>query len=102
MYYQNPNQGYQNPEGMYPPGGYNMNPQLQGYGSNMMPPRNNYQQNQAFNPNMMQYQNNYQPQAYEDYIDERLDKIDKQIKNLDTRLQKLESTSTNNDNIYMI
>lgn len=87
MYYQNLNQGYQNPGMIIPPSGYNINTNYQAYGPNVMP--------------NMQYQNN----NYNEYndINDRFDKIDKQIKNLDSRLQKLESTSNNaSDNVYMI
>lgn len=92
MYYQNLNQGYQNPGMIIPPSGYNMNTNFQAYGPNIMP-------NQGIYPN--NYQNNYT--NYETDLNERLDKIEKQIKNLDARLQKLEATNnTVNDNIYMI
>ncbi len=83
MYYQNLNQGYQTPQQYVPPSGYNLNTQYQAYG-----------------PNLMNNQNN---QSFENYIEDKFNKIDRQIKNLDSRLQKLETTTTNTtDNIYMI
>ncbi len=86
MFYQNLNQGYQNPGQFTPPSGYNMNTNYQAYGPNIMPQYN---------------QNNNT--SFEDYINDKFNKIDRQIKNLDTRLQKLENTQTNNnENIYMI
>ena len=36
MFYQNINQGYNNPGMFVPPSGYNMNSQFQAYGPNMM------------------------------------------------------------------
>ena len=88
MFYQNLNQGYTNPGQYIPPSGYNMNTQYQAFGPNVAPYQNN--------------QNNYM--SFEQSIDERLNKIDRQIRNLDTRLQKLENSTTEtiNDNIYMI
>lgn len=86
MFYQNLNQGYQNPGQFTPPSGYNMNTNYQAYGPNIMPQYN---------------QNNNT--SFEDYINDKFNKIDRQIKNLDTRLQKSENTQTNNnENIYMI
>ncbi len=91
MFYQNVNQGYSNP-GMYiPPSGYNINTQMQSYGPNMYMP----------NPNMTQEQMGYYNN--ENDFDQRISKIERQIKNLDSRLQKLENVSNEvNDNIYMI
>lgn len=92
MFYQNVNQGYQNPGQFIPPSGYNMNTNYQAFGPNIMP-------NQVPQYNNQMQNNSYQ--SYEDYMEEKFDKIDRQIKNLDTRLQKLESVD-NTDNIYMI
>ena len=80
MFYQNIEQGYQNP-GMYiPPSGFNMNSEYQSYGPNVIP-------------------NNINDNEYEN----RIQKLERQVKNLDTRLQKLENTNTDaNDNFYMI
>ena len=76
MFYQNIQQGYQNPGMFIPPSGYNMNSEFQSYGPN------------ALNTN--------------DYED-RISKLERQVKNLDTRLQKLENTNTETtDNFYMI
>ena len=98
MYYQNLNQGYQNPGMIIPPSGYNLNTNYQAYGPNVMPNNMPYQNN---NYNGGNYNNGYND-GYNDIYD-RFDKIDKQIKNLDSRLQKLESTTNNvNDNVYMI
>lgn len=98
MYYQNLNQGYQNPGMIIPPSGYNLNTNYQAYGPNVMPNNMPYQNN---NYNGVNYNNGYN-NGYNDIYD-RFDKIDKQIKNLDSRLQKLESTTNSvNDNVYMI
>lgn len=98
MYYQNLNQGYQNPGMIIPPSGYNLNTNYQAYGPNVMPNTMPYQNN---NYNGANYNNGYN-NGYNDIYD-RFDKIDKQIKNLDSRLQKLESTTNSvNDNVYMI
>lgn len=98
MYYQNLNQGYQNPGIIIPPSGYNLNTNYQAYGPNVMPNNMPYQNN---NYNGVNYNNGYND-GYNDIYD-RFDRIDKQIKNLDSRLQKLESaTNSVNDNVYMI
>ena len=77
MFYQNMQTSYNNP-GMYiPPSGYNINQEYQSYGPNMIPNQTN------------------------DY-EERISKLERQVRNLDTRLQKLESTTETNDNFYMI
>lgn len=97
MYYQNLNQGYQNPGMVIPPSGYNMNTNIQAYGPNIMP-------NNAMVPNNANMMSNQGMQTnYDMDFYDKFDKIDRQIKNLDTRLQKLEaSVSNTNDNIYMI
>lgn len=82
MFYQNIQEGYQNPGMFIPPQGYTMNSQYESYGPNVIP------------------QNNIDNNPYED----RISKLERQVKNLDSRLQKLETASedTTNDNFYMI
>ena len=83
MFYQNLNQGYSNPGAFIPPSGYNMNSQYQAYGPNVIPEQIGYTSNNELN--------------------DRISKIERQIKNLDVRLQKLESIPNEvNDNLYMI
>ena len=83
MFYQNIEQGYQNPGMFIPPSGYNMNSEYQAYGPNIL---------------QSQMQGNYQ----NDYED-RITRIEKQIKSLDNRIQKLENLNTDTtDNFYMI
>ncbi len=83
MFYQNLNQGYSNPGAFIPPSGYNMNSQYQAYGPNVIPEQMGYTSNNELN--------------------DRISKIERQIKNLDVRLQKLESIPNEvNDNLYMI
>lgn len=90
MFYQNVNQGYMAPGAVIPPSGYNVNTQYQAYGPNLAPgviPNNTY------NPNAI---------SENDYED-RISKLERQVKNLDTRLQKLENMNTTTDeNFYMI
>lgn len=94
MFYQNVNQGYNNPGMFIPPSGYNINTQMQAYGPNVNPYM--YQ-----NPNMTNEQMGYYDENNE--LNERINKIERQIKNLDSRVQKLENVSNEtNDNIYMI
>ncbi len=84
MFYQNIQEGYQNPGMFIPPNGYNMNAQYQSFGPNQMG-----------DANMIgNYDNNYE---------ERISKLERQVRNLDSRLQKLENTNTDTtDNFYMI
>lgn len=85
MFYQNLNQGYQNPGMYYPPSGYNLNQEYQAYGPNVIP------NNQGYNNNIS------------NDFEDRISKLERQIKTLDVRIQKLESASNEiNDNIYMI
>ena len=79
-----PQEGYQNPGMFIPPNGYNMNSQYQSFGPNQMN-----------NANMVDnYDNNYE---------ERISRLERQVRNLDTRLQKIENTNTDTtDNFYMI
>lgn len=89
MFYQNVNQGYSAPGGFIPPSGYNMNSQYQAYGPNVIP--DNYNQNQNQN------------QSYNNDHEERISKLERQIRSLDVRIQKLESAGSEaTDNIYMI
>lgn len=89
MFYQNVNQGYSAPGAFIPPSGYNMNSQYQAYGPNVIP--DNYNQNQNQN------------QSYNNDHEERISKLERQIRNLDARIQKLESAGSEvTDNIYMI
>lgn len=84
MFYQNLNQGYSNP-GMYvPPSGYNINSQYQAYGPNVIPEQMGYTSNNEIN--------------------DRISKLERQVKNLDLRLQKLENVSNevSDSNLYMI
>ena len=79
MFYQNIQEGYQNPGMFIPPNGYNMNAEYQYYG----------------NPTQNTINNN-------DY-EERISKLERQVRNLDARLQKIENTNTDTtDNFYMI
>lgn len=85
MFYQNVNQGYSAPGAYIPPSGYNINSQYQAYGPNVIP--DNYNQNQNYNNDHEQ----------------RISTLERQIRNLDTRIQKLESAGSEvTDNIYMI
>ena len=87
MFYQNVNQGYSAPGGFIPTSGYNMNSQYQAYGPNVIP--DNYNQNQN--------------QSYNNDHEERISKLERQIRSLDVRIQKLESAGSEvTDNIYMI
>ena len=86
MFYQNVNQSYQTQPQFIPPSGYNINTQYQSYGPNMVP--------------QTQMQANT---IVEDEYENRISKLERQVKNLDTRLQKLENQNiTNEDNFYMI
>lgn len=92
MFYQNVNQGYSAPGAYIPPSGYNMNSQYQAYGPNVIP--DNYNQN---------YYNQNQSQNYNNNYEERISKLERQIRSLDVRIQKLESAGSEvTDNIYMI
>ena len=77
MFYQNMQASYNNPPMFIPPSGYNINQEYQAYGPNAIPNQTN---------------------EYE----ERISKLERQVRNLDSRLQKLESTTQDNDNFYMI
>lgn len=92
MFYQNLNQGYTNPGGFIPPSGYNLNQQYQVYGNNIP---SNIPNNQMYyeNPNYIEEENQYE---------QRLNRLEKQYKNLETRVSKLENINTTDDNLYMI
>ena len=82
MFYHNVQQGYNNPGMFIPPNGYNLNTQYQAYGPNI-------------NANTLQNEQN-------DY-EERINRLERQVKNLDARVQKLESLNTDTtDNFYTI
>ena len=82
MFYQNVQQGSNNPGLFIPPNGYTMNTQYQAYGPNIQA---NTLQNE---------QNDYE---------ERINRLERQVKNLDTRVQKLESSNmTTTDDFYTI
>lgn len=92
MFYQNVNQGYSAPGAFIPPSGYNINSQYQAYGPNVIP--DNYNQN---------YYNQNQNKNYSNDYEDRISKLERQIRNLDVRIQKLESAGSEvTDNIYMI
>ncbi|MBR2138697.1 MAG: hypothetical protein IJ966_05330 [Bacilli bacterium] len=80
MFYQNVNQGYNNPGGFIPPSGYNINTQYQAYGPNVMPMQDNFQNNSDY--------------------DNRISKLERQVKNLDTRLQKIETINVEETNNF--
>lgn len=80
MFYQNVNQGYNNLGGFIPPSGYNINTQYQAYGPNVMPMQDNYQNNSDY--------------------DNRISKLERQVKNLDTRLQKIETINVEETNNF--
>ncbi len=100
MFYQNINQGYSNPGMFIPPSGYNVNSQIQAYGPNAMN-QGVYPNMYMQNPNMTQEQMGYYDESNE--YNERISKLERQVKNLDSRLQKLENANNEvNDNVYMI
>lgn len=86
MFYQNYNQGAYAPPQFMPASGYNMSSQIQQFGPNLVP-----EQISSYN----NYDNNFE---------ERISRIEKQIRNLDARLDKLESQNitSETENIYMI
>ena len=81
MFYQNTNTSYNNPGVFIPPSGFNVNTEYQAYGPNVINPY----------------------QATNNDYEERIQKIERQLKNIDTRIQKLENeTSTTEENFYML
>lgn len=98
MFFQNLNQGYSDPGMIIPPSGYNLNSQYQVYGQNINP-----NQMQIANPNQMQTLNQANfVETNDNYYEERVSKLERQVKNLDTRLQKIENIGKEEDNFYMI
>ena len=84
MFYQNTNTSYNNPGVFIPPSGFNMNTEYQAYGPNIINP--------------YQTENNYNNE-----LEERIQKLERQLKNIDSRIQKLESeTITQEENFYML
>ena len=83
MFYQNTQASFNNPPMFIPPSGYNMSSEYQAYGPNVLP-----------NQNMMM----------DNDFEERISKLERQIKSIDTRLQKIESSYSedNSNNFYMI
>lgn len=83
MFYQNTNTSYNSPGMFIPPSGYNINTEYQAYGPNVLP-------NQYTNQDTNEYE-------------QRISKLERQVKNLDIRLQKIEQESIDtNDNFYML
>ena len=80
MFYQNMTQSYNQPGGFIPPSGYNINTQYQAYGPNVMPMQDNFQNNSDY--------------------DNRISKLERQVKNLDTRLQKIETINVEETNNF--
>ena len=88
--------GFQESNMIYtPPQGYSINQNYQAYGPNVM----------GSIPNN-QVQNNYNTGGYVDEYDERITKIERQIRRLDQRIRKLESNTgiieETDSNLYMI
>ena len=82
MFYQNTNTSYNSPGMFIPPSGFDMNSEYQAYG-----------------PNVVAGQFNNQENPYE----QRISRLERQVKNLDSRLQKIEQESINTeDNFYML
>ena len=85
MFYQNTQQSFMNPGMFVPPSGYNYNSEYQ-----------------AFNPNLLPT-NNQSPFNNQNDYEERISRLERQVKNLDNRLQKIENANTDTtDNFYMI
>ena len=83
MFYQNTNTSYNSPGIFIPPSGYNINTEYQAYGPNVLP-------NQYTNQDTNEYE-------------QRISKLERQVKNLDIRLQKIEQESIDtDDNFYML
>ena len=83
MFYQNTNTSYNNPGMFIPPSGYNINTEYQAYGPNILPGQYN--------------------QIDQNEYEQRINKLERQVKNLDIRLQKLEQENiSTEDNFYML
>lgn len=96
--FQEPNMMMQNNMIPMQPQGYNINQNYQAYGPNVM-------------PNMMQNNNimsNTGTNTYVDEYDQRITKLERQIRRIDQRLRKLENSGTLEEeinidnNLYMI
>lgn len=87
--------GYNTPNMMMEPQGYQINSNYQAFGPNVMPLNNNYNLNNNEN-------------TYIDEYDQRITKLERQIRKLDQRLRKLENTNIVEEdinidsNMYMI
>ena len=102
MFYSNFQSGGYGNANMLPiqPQGYQMSTEYQAYGPNVMPNMNNggLNYNQSYNTG----------NTYIDEYDQRLTKIERQIRRLDQRLRKLENNGiseediTIDSNMYMI
>ncbi len=97
MFYGNYNAGAFTEPQFIPPQGYNINAQYQAYGPNVMMPQGNMNHNMNTNS------------TYIDEYDQRINKLERQIRNLDARLKKLETGSNTisddtivDSNLYMI
>ena len=91
--------GFNEPNMIYtPPSGYNINQQYSAFGPNVNP---NMMQGQGYPANESYEYNN----GYADEYDTRITKLERQIKNLDARIRKLETsddTNINDSNLYML
>ena len=83
MFYHNTNTSYNNRGMFIPPSGYNINTEYQAYGPNILPGQYN--------------------QIDQNEYEQRISKLERQVKNLDIRLQKLEQENiSTEDNFYML
>lgn len=80
--------GFTEPQ-FIPPQGYNINTEYQAYGPNVIPMNN---MNGMNNMNMMNNQDN--TNTYIDEYDQRITKLERQIRRIDQRLRKLENAGT--------
>lgn len=93
--------GFEGPNVIYtPPQGYMINNQYQAYGPNVFPGQNQTQ-------NQIQNNGGYIANTYADEYDQRITKLERQIRRIDQRLRKLETDGTIEENItdsnlYMI
>ena len=102
MFYSNYQSGaYNEPNMIYTPAsGYNINQQYSSFGPNQMMP------NMPMQGGMNEANYGYND-AYTDEYDTRITKLERQIKNLDARIRKLETNTTddttiNDSNLYML
>lgn len=105
MFYSNYQAGAQMEPQMFmtPPSGYNMSSNYQAYGPNVIPMQNMNMNNQ------MVPQNNTYDNSYTDDFDNRITKLEKQVRRIDQRLRKLENSDSIledntivDSNLYMI